>query len=133
MLDDYSGLQPDICKVVLLGESSVGKTSIITRFIDDSFNINSIATTGASYANKSIVYKDYKKALKFEIWDTAGQEKYRSLTQIFYKDASIAILVYDVTDEHSFDELKNFWYNQLKEYAMKDISIILYLYYLFLN
>ena len=74
-----------------------------------------------------------KLALKFEIWDTAGQEKYRSLTQIFYKDASIAILVYDVTDEHSFEELENFWYNQLKEYAMKDISIILYLYYLFLN
>lgn len=129
MSDDYSGIQPDICKVVLLGESSVGKTSIITRFIDDSFNANGMATTGASYANKSIVYRDYKKALKFEIWDTAGQEKYRSLTQIFYKDASIAILVYDVTDERSFEELEKFWYNQLKEYAMKDISIKSYLIY----
>ena len=129
MSDDYSEIQPDICKVVLLGESSVGKTSIITRFIDDSFSANGMATTGASYANKSIVYRDYKKALKFEIWDTAGQEKYRSLTQIFYKDASIAILVYDVTDERSFEELEKFWYNQLKEYAIKDISIKSYLIY----
>ena len=61
------------------------------------------------------------KSIKFEIWDTAGQEKYRSLTKIFYKDAGVSILVYDITKE-SYDEIKNYWYNQIKEYAPKNIG-----------
>ena len=113
-----------ICKVVLLGESSVGKTCIITRFIDNLFQTDVITTTGASYATKSILYKDYhNKIIKFEIWDTAGQEKYRSLTQIFYKDATIAILVYDITSERSFEEMENYWYKQIKEFAPPNIII----------
>jgi small GTP-binding protein len=113
-----------ICKVVLLGESSVGKTCIITRFIDNLFQQDVITTTGASYATKSILYKDYhNKIIKFEIWDTAGQEKYRSLTQIFYKDAAIAILVYDITSEKSFEEMENYWYKQIKEFAPRNIII----------
>ena len=62
------------------------------------------------------------KAIKFEIWDTAGQEQYRSLTKIFYKDAAAAILVYDITRKDSFLELKNYWYDQVKETAPKNIS-----------
>jgi small GTP-binding protein len=113
-----------ICKVVLLGESSVGKTCIITRFIDNLFQQDVITTTGASYAAKSILYKDYhNKIIKFEIWDTAGQEKYRSLTQIFYKDAAIAILVYDITSEKSFEEMENYWYKQIREFAPPNIII----------
>ena len=113
-----------VCKVVLLGESSVGKTCIITRFIDDIFYENIMTTTGASYATKSIVYNEHKnKVIKFEIWDTAGQEKYRSLTQIFYKDASIVIFVYDITKENTFKEIKEYWYQQIKENAPQDISI----------
>ena len=113
-----------ICKVVLLGESSVGKTCIITRFIDNLFQQDVITTTGASYATKSILYKDYhNKIIKFEIWDTAGQEKYRSLTQIFYKDAAIGILVYDITSEKSFEEMENYWYKQIKEFAPPNIII----------
>ncbi len=57
-----------------------------------------------------------------KIWDTAGQEKYRALTKIFYKDASVAILVYDITRKQSFDEIKNYWYGQLKEHAPKKLS-----------
>ena len=113
-----------ICKVVLLGESSVGKTCIITRFIDNLFQQDVITTTGASYATKSILYKDYhNKIIKFEIWDTAGQEKYRTLTQIFYKDAAIAILVYDITSEKSFEEMENYWYKQIREFAPPNIII----------
>ena len=124
MDDDFGNEETQVVKVVLLGESSVGKTSIISRFIDDIFNANSITTTGASYATKSMQFKDYKnQIIKFEIWDTAGQEKYRSLTQIFYKDASIAILVYDITNKSSFNEMKDYWYNQIKECAPKEISI----------
>ena len=126
MSDNFKKEEVQVCKVVLLGESNVGKTSIISRFTDDVFHTDVITTTGASYATKSIVFKDYNKVMKFEIWDTAGQEKYRSLTQIFYKDASIAILVYDITNEHSFSEMENYWFRQIKDYAPEDISIILY-------
>ena len=112
------------CKVVLLGESGVGKTCIIARFINNIFENNIISTTGASYTGKTMTFDEYDgKSVKFEIWDTAGQEKYRSLTQIFYKDASIAILVYDITSQESFDEIQNYWYEQIKESAPKDISM----------
>ena len=111
------------CKVVLLGESGVGKTCIIARFINNVFEDNIMSTTGASYAGKTMVFDEYNgKSTKFEIWDTAGQEKYRSLTKIFYKDAGVAILVYDITRKESFEEIRNYWYNQIKDYAPKNIS-----------
>ena len=110
-------------QVVLLGESGVGKTCIIARFINNTFEENLISTTGASYAGKTMVFDEYEgKSIKFEIWDTAGQEKYRSLTKIFYKDAAVAILVYDITRKESYDEIQKYWYNQIKEFAPKNIS-----------
>ena len=119
--DDDEGAQT--CKVVLLGESGVGKTCIIARFINNTFEENLISTTGASYAGKTMTFDEFGgKSIKFEIWDTAGQEKYRSLTKIFYKDAGAAILVYDITRKESFDELQKYWLNQIKDYAPKDIS-----------
>ena len=122
--DDNDGEDVRNCKVVLLGESGVGKTSIISRFINDTFEEGLVTTTGASYAGKDMVFKDYQnQVIRFEIWDTAGQEKYRALAQIFYKDAAIAILVYDITSEESFEEIKKYWYTQLKESASKDIVI----------
>ena len=121
--DDNEGEDAKTCKVVLLGESGVGKTSIISRFINDTFDEGLVTTTGASYVGKDMVFKDYNnQVIKFEIWDTAGQEKYRSLTQIFYKDAAIAILVYDITNEDSFEEIQNYWYEQIKESAPKNIG-----------
>ena len=130
--EDYEGEDGKQCKLVLLGESGVGKTSIISRFIDDVFEEGLETTTGASYAGKNMVFKDYQnQVVNFEIWDTAGQEKYRALTQIFYKDASIAILVYDITNEESFEEIKNYWYDQVKESAPRDIGMFIY-YFIFL-
>ena len=111
------------CKVVLLGESGVGKTCIIARFINNTFEENLISTTGASYAGKTMTFDEFGgKSIKFEIWDTAGQEKYRSLTKIFYKDAGAAILVYDITRKESFEEIQKYWINQIKEFAPKNIS-----------
>ena len=122
--DDNDGEDVRNCKVVLLGESGVGKTSIISRFINDTFEEGLVTTTGASYAGKDMVFKDYQnQVIRFEIWDTAGQEKYRALAQIFYKDAAIAILIYDITSEESFEEIQKYWYTQLKESASKDIVI----------
>ena len=119
--EDDEGAQT--CKVVLLGESGVGKTCIIARFINNTFEENLISTTGASYAGKTMTFDEYQgRSIKFEIWDTAGQEKYRSLTKIFYKDAAVAILVYDITRKESYEEIQNYWYNQIKEFAPKNIS-----------
>lgn len=92
-----------------------------------------MSTTGASFAAKTMYFENHDKNLKFEvsvylminywkIWDTAGQEKYRSLTKIFYKDASVAIMVYDICRKQSFEEIKNYWANQLRDNAPKKIS-----------
>jgi small GTP-binding protein len=127
-MDDYDneGEDAKACKVVLLGESGVGKTCIISRFINDTFDDGSVTTTGASYVSKNMLFNDYNQVLNFEIWDTAGQEKYRSLTSIFYKDASIAILVYDITNGDSFEEIQKYWYEQIKESAPKNIGKFFY-------
>ena len=101
-------------KVVLVGESGVGKTSIITQFIDQTFQEDQQSTTGGTFSTKSVVC-DNGKTLKFEIWDTAGQERYRALTKMFYKDANAAVLVYDITRKDSFEEIQNYWSNQIKE------------------
>ena len=109
-------------KVVLVGESGVGKTSIITQFIDQTFQEDIQSTTGGTFSTKSVVC-DGGKILKFEIWDTAGQEKYRSLTTMFYKDANAAVMVYDVTRKDSFEEIKNYWSNQIKDNSPENIIL----------
>ena len=111
-------------KAVLLGESGVGKTCIIARFINNTFENNIMSTTGASYAGKTVAFDEFGgKCIKFEIWDTAGQEKYRALTKIFYKDAGVAILVYDITRRESFEEIKSYWYHQIKDCAPSNIVL----------
>ena len=104
-------------KVTLLGSSGVGKTCIIQRYTEGEFNENSQATSGASYSQKEIKIGD--KRIKLDLWDTAGQEKYRSLGRQFYKDAFIVCLVYDITSLNSFTDLQNKWYNDLKTYGEK--------------
>ena len=119
------------CKVVLLGESGVGKTCIIQRFIDDIFE-DKPPTLIASFRDKTMAFEEFQgKSIKFEIWDTAGQEKYRALNKIFYKDAGVAILVYDITNKKSFEEIQQFWSNQVKEYAPKNISKKIFNYYFY--
>ena len=111
------------CKVVLLGESGVGKTCIISRYVNNTYDEKSETTNGASYASKVIDLEQYKQSLRFDIWDTAGQAKYRSLTKFFYKDAAIAILVHDITRRDSFEEVRKYWYEQLKTCGEKNIVI----------
>ena len=120
------------CKVVLLGESGVGKTSIISRYVTGSFDEKCESTNGASYSRKQVKLPKIKKEILFDIWDTAGQERYRSLTKFFYKDASIAIFVYDITRKESFEEIKNFWYSQLKMYGEGNISKIYFFIFSFI-
>ena len=109
-------------KVVLLGESGVGKTSIITQFIDETFMEDQQSTNGATFSTKMVTCSNGKQ-IKFDIWDTAGQEKYRALTKMFYKDASAAILVYDITRQESFNELKTYWAEQIRDNSPKKIVL----------
>jgi small GTP-binding protein len=111
------------CKVVLLGDSGVGKTCIISRYISGTFDENSATTNGASYCSKNVNYEKLGKNLLLDIWDTAGQEKYKALTKFFYKDAAVCILVYDITRKETFDNLKNFWYSQLKENSGSNVVL----------
>ena len=111
-------------KVVLLGEAGVGKTSIISQFVDQNFQEDIQSSTGGTFSSKTFIYGN-NKLLKFEIWDTAGQERYRSLTTMFYKEANAAVLVYDITRVDSFDEIKVYWSKQVKESAPDNIILVL--------
>ena len=109
---------PVRCKTLIIGNSGVGKTSIISRYVNK-FNPNMKSTIGASFTNKNVTI-DGKKII-FEIWDTAGEERFRSINSIFYQDAYICVLVYDITDEKSFEDIKDFWYNSVLENSTENI------------
>ena len=103
-------------KVVLLGESGVGKTCIISRFVNNIYEDNTMSNISAAYATKTMKFDAFGgKEIKYELWDTAGQEKFRAVTRFLYKDAQVVILVYDITVKESFNEIKDYWYNQVKE------------------
>ena len=110
------------CKVVLIGESGVGKTSIISRYISNTFKSQLMSTPGANFVTKNVIMEDENKSVKFEIWDTAGQERYRALAKVFYKNAAVCALVYDITRRSSFEELKNYWVKEIQENTPQDIS-----------
>ena len=107
-------------KVVLIGDSGVGKTCIISRFISNEFEKNLDSTDGASYGTKELYLPKLKKKIILDIWDTAGQERYKSLTKFFYKDAQIIIMVYDITKKQTFENLKNQWFKEIQELSEKN-------------
>ena len=113
-----SNEDPISCKTILVGDSAVGKTSIIARYLDK-YKGKENPTIGASFANK--IENIDGTDIKFEIWDTAGQERFRSINSIFYQDAYICIMVYDITNEKSFQSLGSYWYNAVKEYGNEEI------------
>ena len=121
MSDDEEEIES--CKVVLIGESGVGKTSIISQFINETFQVNMESTSGATFSSKVVTLSN-KNKIKLEIWDTAGQERYRALTKMFYKDAAAAILVCDITDKNSFIQIKEYWVDQIKQNNDNIILII---------
>ena len=110
------------CKVVLIGESGVGKTSIISHYISNTFKSQLMATSGANYSGKNVIMEDDNQTINFEIWDTAGQEKFRALAKVFYKNAAVCVLVYDITRKSSFEELKKYWIKEIKENTESNIS-----------
>ena len=101
-------------KVVLLGETGVGKIGLINMLATHKFDPHRETSLSAQFTSKTLEFPEYGSSLKFDIWDTVGQEKYRSLAKIFYKDAKVIIFVYDITREYSFESIKNYWYEEVK-------------------
>eukprot|EP01038_Epipyxis_sp_PR26KG_P013076 gene13076-17528_t len=112
----------DRFKVVLLGEGRVGKTSILLRYTKGEYNDRQISTLQASYLDKRIDIGSH--SVQLSIWDTAGQERFHALGPIYYRDASGALLVYDITDAESFNKVKN-WVRELRKIVGNDITIVI--------
>ena len=110
-------------KLVLIGESGVGKSSIIKQYSAHVFDPDIDASISNKVVVKTLELKDINKIIKLNIWDTAGQEKYRSIAKIFYKDAKIIVLVYSITNKDSFETLKNYWYQEVKSTAYPDVIL----------
>ena len=103
-----------IFKLVLIGDTCVGKSCILVRFSDDIFNDNYVTTIGVDFRFKTMVIKN--KVAKIQIWDTAGQERYRSITTAYYRGAAAIIICCDCTNKESFNNVKN-WIEEIAKYT----------------
>eukprot|EP01017_Pseudomicrothorax_dubius_P022923 TRINITY_DN2467_c0_g7_i2.p1 TRINITY_DN2467_c0_g7~~TRINITY_DN2467_c0_g7_i2.p1 ORF type:complete len:139 (+),score=19.60 TRINITY_DN2467_c0_g7_i2:34-450(+) len=109
-------------KVVFLGDQSVGKTSIIHRFMDDSFDGKDHPTVGIDFISKTMYFDD--KTVRLQLWDTAGQERFRSLIPSYIRDSAVAVLVYDISNRQSFENVPK-WIEFVREERGSDILIAL--------
>jgi small GTP-binding protein len=112
-----------VYKVLLLGDSSVGKTCFLLRYCDKSFQDVHLSTIGLDYRLKSMTLKNNKN-IKLQIWDTAGQDRFRAITKNYYKGANGIILIYDITNMQTYENVKN-WISQIKEEANPNVIIYL--------
>ena len=110
-------------KILILGDSTVGKTCFLTRYADNTFQENQMATLGVDYKLKNVKMED-GNIVKLQIWDTAGQDRFHSLTRNYFKGAHGIILLYDITTQSSFDNVSK-WIKQIKEDASEKVVIIL--------
>merc|ERR1712174_192060 len=104
-------------KLVLLGDTSVGKSSIVIRFVKGQFSEYQESTIGAAFLTQTVPVQDC--TVKFEIWDTAGQERYHSLAPMYYRGAQAAVVIYDVTSNDSFERAQR-WISELRDQANKE-------------
>ncbi|KAK4439146.1 Ras-related protein Rab11B [Sesamum alatum] len=116
--DDYDYL----FKLVLIGDSGVGKSNLLSRFARNEFSLESKSTIGVEFATRSIRVDD--KIVKAQIWDTAGQERYRAITSAYYRGAVGALLVYDVTRHVTFENVER-WLKELRDHTDQNIVIML--------
>lgn len=116
--------KPVEAKLVMVGDVGVGKSSITVRYILDKFDIKMESTLGAAYMQKIHMVHESEgfKQIKLKIWDTAGQEKYKAIAKLYYKDCQAALVIYDVTRKQTFLNIKN-WVEQLTKHAPKNIGI----------
>ncbi|MCO5586086.1 hypothetical protein L7F22_043489 [Adiantum nelumboides] len=119
---DYSQKIDYVFKVVLIGDSAVGKSQLLNRFARNEFTLDSKATIGVEFQTRTIVVD--QKTVKAQIWDTAGQERYRAVTSAYYRGAVGAMLVYDITKRQTFDHIAR-WLEELRSHADNNIVIML--------
>ena len=111
-----------LIKLLLIGDSGVGKSCLLLRFSEDSFTTSYITTIGIDFKIRTIELDG--KRVKLQIWDTAGQERFRTITTAYYRGAMGILLVYDVTDETSFDNVRN-WMTQIEQHAAENVNRVL--------
>eukprot|EP01061_Rhynchopus_euleeides_P036298 TRINITY_DN611_c0_g3_i1.p2 TRINITY_DN611_c0_g3~~TRINITY_DN611_c0_g3_i1.p2 ORF type:complete len:214 (+),score=110.79 TRINITY_DN611_c0_g3_i1:355-996(+) len=109
-------------KMVIIGDSGVGKSNLMTRYTADEFSMESQSTIGVEFMNKSLEIEG--RDVKVQIWDTAGQERYRSVTRSYYKGAAGCLLVYDITNRDSYDAVEQ-WLQDAKNLAGQDVVVLL--------
>ena len=115
--------EPPLYKILLLGDSTVGKTCFLLRYVDDSFLDLHMATIGLDYRLKTLILEE-QKIVKVQLWDTAGQDKFRAITRNYYKGANGIILIFDVTNVKSYENIKK-WINEIKEEISEKVAIVL--------
>ncbi|KAK9839170.1 hypothetical protein WJX74_010897 [Apatococcus lobatus] len=111
-----------LIKLLLIGDSGVGKSCLLLRFSEDSFTSSFITTIGIDFKIKKILLDN--KWIKLQIWDTAGQERFRTITSAYYRGAMGILLVYDVTDEASFNNIRN-WMRNIEQHASDTVNKVL--------
>ncbi|KAG7444300.1 GTP binding protein [Guyanagaster necrorhizus] len=119
---DFSSTPPKRTKIVLLGDQSVGKTSLITRFMYDTFDNTYQATIGIDFLSKTMYLED--RTVRLQLWDTAGQERFRSLIPSYIRDSSVAIVVFDITNRQSFLSTTK-WIDDVRSERGNDVIIVL--------
>lgn len=117
------GTEPDfLLKIILIGDSGVGKTNLLSQFARNQFNPDSKTTIGVEFATKTVQIGD--KTIKAQIWDTAGQERYRAITNAYYKGAIGAMLLYDITSQMTFNSLGK-WLKELRDNSDTNLVVML--------
>ncbi|ELP88157.1 GTP-binding protein ryH1, putative [Entamoeba invadens IP1] len=111
-------------KIVFLGDSSVGKTCIIGRFMTSSFCTNYEATIGTDFSSKTLTDEATQQTVQLQIWDTAGQERYHSLIPSYIRDSSVAVIVYDINDRQTFDNIDN-WVEDVHSKEKGDVILFI--------
>jgi len=123
MEEEDSGYYDLKFKIIVVGESRVGKTSLIKRYTKDQFGGVYLTTVGIDFQDKIIEIED--KKVKLQVWDTAGQERFRNVAKNYFQSSNGFLLVFDITDKESFQKLKDFWMEQLNMHAPKKAKSVL--------
>ena len=122
MVENKTGYFDVKYKIMVLGESKVGKTSLIKRYTKDQFGGVYLTTVGMDFQDKIIEIED--KKVRLQVWDTAGQERFRNVTKSYFQSSQGLLVVYDITDKESFEKI-NFWMENIKKNAPENVKLIL--------
>ena len=121
-MSDDPEVYEQLFKIIIVGNSGVGKSNILGRYIKNEFNQETKSTVGVEFASKKVTVNGVN--IKLQIWDTAGQERYRSITSAYYKGSKGCFIVYDITSHQSFEDIEK-WYEEIQKSGEKGLSMIL--------